>query len=97
MTINLLHKMLPSKEEIEKLVHEQIAQNEKLGHSSGGSGHLGCVSYTLDKIDEPTQTKTAWEVHYHYTIVVETEFTYYPDNPPYETPHSGVLILKKEA
>ena len=79
--------------EIEQIVRKQIESVEKLGDRAGGSGHMGHVSYRLDKIVTRTLEDGNTEVTYDYTLMVETEFTYYPDNPPYETPVSGNIIL----
>ena len=37
-----------------------------------------------------------WEIPYSYTVFVETEFTYYPDNPPHEYTREGVARVDDE-
>jgi hypothetical protein len=85
-----------SKAEIEKLVDEKIRQEEKMGDQAGGSGHLSYVDYMIDHIDEPVITEEGYRIDYRYTLIITTEFTYEPDNPPYRDPRSGSLIIKAE-
>jgi len=80
---------------IEKIVRKQIETTEKLGDQTGGSGHMGHASYRIDEIRSRKLENGNTEVKYNYTLMVETEFTYYPDNPPYETPVSGSIILDR--
>lgn len=76
-----------SEKRLEEIVRQKICQDETLGDQAGGSGHAGHSSYTLDEIKTPEKTslkgKECWKIEYHYTVTVTTEFTYYPDNPPY--------------
>ena len=83
-------------ERLQEIIEAQIAKDEKLGGQSGGSGHLGDVGYVLDGVDEPVRLGNAWEVTYRYTIIVTTEFTIYPDNPPYEYSHVKTITLDDE-
>jgi len=78
---------------IEKIVREQIEKVEKLGDQAGGSGHMGHISYRIDGIKTKELEDGNREVSYDYTLMVETEFTYYPDNPPHEISVSGILVL----
>jgi hypothetical protein len=76
-----------SEKRLEDIVHDKIGQDEKLGDQVGGSGHMSFVSSSIDEIKKPEKAmidgKDCWKIEYHYTVTVETEFTYYPDNPPY--------------
>lgn len=86
-----------SESEIEDIIKNKIDQDEGLGDQVGGSGHLGYVSYTIDNISQPKRVETdkgdGWEITYDYTLIVETEFTYYPDNPPREYKYKKTIIL----
>ena len=73
-----------TKEELEILVRQDIEKHEKLGDQAGGSGHMAHVSYEIRSIDSRTLGKNRIKVFYSYVTYTETEFTYYPDNPPYE-------------
>jgi hypothetical protein len=88
---------LLSQELIEKIVSEQIKLDKNVGQQAGGSGHLGYVSYRINQIDEPIRAqfeeKNVWKITYTYTITVETEFTYYPDNPPKEYKYQKILLV----
>ena len=88
---------MTNKEKIENLVRQKIEKDEKLGHQAGGSGHMSHVSYTIDSIETKDTDEEKIEISYKYTIVVETEFTYYPDNPPYEYLYEGKLIIDKKS
>jgi hypothetical protein len=84
-------------ERLREIVVAHIERNERLGYQAGGSGHLGYVSFEVDKIGEPTRIGSGegevWEVAYSYTLFVETEFTYYPDNPPHEYRKSATVLI----
>jgi hypothetical protein len=85
-----------SEKRLREILEAQIAKDEKLGSQSGSSGHLGDVGYALDEIDEPVRRGEGWEVTYRYTIIVTTEFTIYPDNPPYEYGHEKTITLDEK-
>ncbi|MFH2096868.1 MAG: hypothetical protein ABIJ16_14255 [Bacteroidota bacterium] len=74
--------MLPE-DEIIGIVKKTIEQDENPGYKSGSSDHVGYVSYVIDSV-ESRQLDECVELCYVYTIIIETEFTYYPDNPPHE-------------
>ena len=82
-----------TKEQIETAVQRQIEKDENLGDQAGGSGHMSYVSYTVDEIGDPVETDYGWEVDYKYTVVVTTEFTIEPDNPPYTYPKVGNVVI----
>ena len=79
--------------EIIHLIRSKIEADEKLGEFAGGSGHLSDISYTLDEISEPEKSGEGTIVRYKYTISITTEFTVYPDNPPYEYKKEGEIVL----
>jgi hypothetical protein len=84
-------------EELRKIVDSHIRGRERLGEQAGGSGHLGYVSYALGEIGEPVRGEGGvWEIPYSYTVFVETEFTYYPDNPPHEYRREAVARVDDE-
>ena len=85
-----------TREGLEKIIRSAIESEEKLGEQSGGSGHMGYVDYNIDKIDEPVLTEEGYSVSYSYTLIITTEFTYEPDNPPYRVPVSKTLLIDKE-
>lgn len=82
-----------SDKEIQDLVKQKIESEEKTGEQAGGSGHLSYASYTIHNIDTREINKECLEISYQYTLIVETEFTIYPDNPPYEYMRSGKIII----
>lgn len=83
--------------EILSIVDSVIRKDEKLGEQAGGSGHLGFVTHHIDNINEVRQVQTnkgqGWKITYTYTIVVETEFTYYPDNPPRQIKYKKAIVI----
>jgi hypothetical protein len=81
--------------DIEKLVREKIEREEKPGESAGGSGHLGNVDYRIESIEKPVPVKGGFRIKYRYTRIITTEFTFEPDNPPYQVPLEGCLIIDK--
>ena len=85
-----------SREELEKILRRIIESEEKLGTQSGGSGHLGYVDYMLEEFGDPVLTGDQYSVTYKYTLIVTTEFTYEPDNPPYRTPVTKTALIRKE-
>jgi hypothetical protein len=88
--------MLP-KSKIEKIVTRVITRDEKLGSRAGGSGHSGYSSFVINTLGNPSKTpfkgRSAWEITYHYTLTIETEFTQYPDNPPQEYKYEKRIII----
>ncbi len=89
-------RMFP-KAKVEKIVTGVINRDEKLGRGVGGSGHSGYTSFVINTLGKPLKRRyneiNAWEITYTYTIIVETEFTYYPDNPPREYKYQKSIIL----
>ena len=84
------------KEEIESAIKSHIESRHRIGEHSGGSGHKGFVSYTIDEYDHKILDNGNIQVSFKYTITTETEFTYYPDNPPYEDKYEEVFLLDKD-
>lgn len=86
-----------SDSQLRNIVEAKIKEEEKLGDQVGGSGHLGNVSYELAEIISPKKVQTdhgaGWEITYSYTIIVVTEFTIYPDNPPYESKYRKTIVI----
>lgn len=87
-------------QKLQKAIEQWIQENEKLGDHAGGSGNMGFTSYILDSIEPPVEllveSPGMFHVKFHYRIIVETEFTYYPDNPPYEYPKMGEINVDKD-
>ena len=83
--------------ELRDIIKDKISHDEKLAEQVGGSGHLGYVSYKIDSIGKPERIQIeagdGWKIIYAYTVIVETEFTYYPDNPPYEYKYKKTNII----
>ena len=86
-----------SEKNLKDIVDKQISKDEKLGDQAGGSGHMSYVSYSIDEIKKPEKAKIdgkdCWKIEYHYTLTVETEFTYYPDNPPYTYKYGKTIFV----
>ena len=70
--------------EILDIIKNKIELDENLGDQKGGSGHLGFVNYGVKDYSHELINPSKIKIIYTYTIFVETEFTYYPDNPPQE-------------
>lgn len=75
-------------ENLKEKLTNYISELEKIGENRGGSGHLGYKSLEIKNISEMKENKQIYEelfvILVEYRIIIETEFTYYPDNPPYE-------------
>ncbi|MFX0125228.1 MAG: hypothetical protein ACFFAE_16495 [Candidatus Hodarchaeota archaeon] len=88
-----------TEKEISEIIKDKIELDENLGEQVGGSGHLGYKSFKIDHINKPkkiiTATDKTWRITYTYTLSVETEFTYDPDNPPHEYKYKKAIILDK--
>ena len=82
-----------TKNQIKEIIEKKIQKDEKLGTQTGGSGHLGHVSFVLNWMNVKDLPGNKYEVEYKYTLVIETEFTYYPDNPPMEYPNSKKVVI----
>ncbi len=66
---------------IRTYIENWLKKHHNVGESAGGSGHLGSVSLSILST-ELTKSKDRIIAEVQYDISVETEFTYYPDNPP---------------
>lgn len=84
------------KEIIEKILGEIIAKDEQLGESSGGSEHLSNTTFAIDDIKISEMEEDVFYITYCYSIYIETEFTYYPDNPPYEYSYQKTIQLDSD-
>ena len=84
-----------TEEEIKTVVTSKIESEEKLGDQSGGSGHSGCVSYLLTEVHAKERNDGRTEISYRYKILVENEFTIYPDNPPMESLRKKTIVIDK--
>ena len=76
-----------------ELIKKHIEGKEKPGHQSGGSGHMGYVSFVIDNFKTESLPDWKTQVKYRYTKYIETEFTYEPDNPPMSYPSEGNFIF----
>jgi len=85
-----------SDEQIEDIVRRYIESKEKLGTHSGGSGHMSDISYNIDDISEPEDCEEGCSVTFQYTIVVISEFTVWPDNPPSEHRYAKKIIIDEK-
>lgn len=70
-----------------------IKSRHRLGEQGGGSGHKGYVSFRVDDYEVHDIEDNKTEVSFKYTLITETEFTYYPDNPPYEDRYESKIII----
>ncbi len=88
------------KSKIEKIVTRVITHDEKLGNRVGGSGHSGHTSFVINTLGNPIKRqfkgRNEWEITYDYTITIETEFTYYPDNPPKEYRYKKTILIDQD-
>lgn len=82
--------------EVLEIIKQKIRSDEKLGHQTGGSGHAGFVDYTVDGFQTLQNSPELLEIAYSYRVSVETEFTYYPDNPPAEYCYQKVIVVNRE-
>jgi len=86
-----------SDSDLQNIVKAKINNEESLGEQVGGSGHLAYVEYEIEEISQPKKVKIdkrqGWEITYYYTIIVTTEFTIYPDNPPYRYKYKKTIIV----
>ncbi len=85
--------------ELDEITRRKIEQDENLGDQVGGSGHLGHISFEIDKIGPLKEVEfnknRTWQITFEYTLFVTTEFTYYPDNPPYEYKYSKTITINE--
>lgn len=89
-----------NEEEAAAIAKAHIENEHSLGESAGGSGHLGYTSIrglTVEDIQqEVIDGKVCWKINYQYTLVTETEFTYYPDNPPDTSRYTKEITVDAE-
>ncbi len=83
------------KEAIKAIIRKQIEKDERLGDQVGGSGHSSFVSYTIKDYETKPLENNALKIKYSYEVTVETEFTYYPDNPPQVYKHEKTIVVDR--
>jgi hypothetical protein len=98
MKLSEMILMFP-KDKLENIITRIITRDEKLGRRVGGSGHSSYTSFIITTLGNPQKTRfknqIVWQVTYIYTIIVETEFAYYPDNPPQEYRYQKSILLNQ--
>ena len=92
----LSFRIMLSDKEIKEIIRKEIEAGNKLGELHGGSGHLGFASYEIKDFNSKILDTGNTEIDYSYIIYVETEFTYYPDNPPKEYHYEDKIIVDKD-
>jgi len=90
-----MKNMLTDKEILD-IIKRKIESDENLGEKHGGSGHLGYVSYKIKDYQIQQISQERFKITYRYCLYVETEFTYYPDNPPMEYNYQKALIVNRD-
>jgi hypothetical protein len=85
-----------TEKEILEIIKNKIESDTQLGDQSGGSGHMGFVSYEIKDFKTRAVSSDMLEIAYNYCTFVETEFTYYPDNPPREYLFSHTIIVDRD-
>lgn len=81
-----------SQEQIVQLVRDKIISEVNPGDHAGSSGHLGNRQLEITWI-HASRLETSWKAEGEYIVTTETEFTIYPDNPPYEEHYKIQMIL----
>lgn len=82
-----------TEEEIIQILNDKIIEDEKLGQKAGGSGHSGFVYFDILSHEACPLPGNLWQINYQYKLIVETEFTYYPDNPPMEYSREKSIVI----
>ena len=80
---SFLYLSMLSEDKIKAILLEFLKKQEGTGTQTGGSGHLSDIGVFIDKLVISDQTEEV-EVSVEFIVLIETEFTYYPDNPPKE-------------
>ena len=84
-------------EQIKQIINSRLNEMEKTGKNAAVSGHLGFKSIIIDGIGKPElqkrDTSDRYQLTCNYRVIVETEFTYYPDNLPQEYPKKARFIM----
>ncbi|PLW92507.1 MAG: hypothetical protein C0592_10445 [Marinilabiliales bacterium] len=83
-----------SKEEILQIILGIIEKQEGAGTHSGGSGHLSGLGIKIDKLNIKNDEGNIF-AEVEYRVIIESEFTYYPDNPPKEYRYQKSFLLSE--
>jgi hypothetical protein len=81
--------------EIREIVEQKIRSVVEPGEQTGSSGHLGFVEFRVDSLAINPMDRGRVKVDYTYTVFIETEFTYYPDNPPHEYKYGQSIVIDR--
>jgi metal-responsive CopG/Arc/MetJ family transcriptional regulator len=88
---------MQQEELINELVRKQIEKDHQLEEQTGGSGHLSFVSCHIDEIIWKKRQDKKLEIQYAYHLIIETEFTCEPDNPPHRSYYKKTIISELAA
>ena len=86
------------KEKISENLLRHIEAEENIGHHGGGSGHLSHISVQIDLIEilEVSSNNYSHKAIVNYVKIIESEFTFYPDNPPHEYNYTQTFYLDSD-
>ena len=80
--------------EIKTIIEGLILRDEKMGEQAAGSGHLAYKDFSINDIQILCQEAGGpTRVIYDYTLSTVSEFTVYPDNPPFEERFRKEILL----
>ncbi len=85
-----------SEDEIREIINHKIESDELTGYQGGGSSHLAYKTCRMNSFEASRISLREIEIIYQYTVYVETEFTYFPDNPPAEYQHKKIIIVNSK-
>lgn len=79
--------------QIVTIIKEIITREENQGTHAGGSGHLADIGFRIDHLEIIRSEKEFVRINFFYTVTISTEFTIYPDNPPYEYRKKNFAVI----
>ncbi len=85
-----------SESEIIEIINHKIELDEGTGYKEGGSSHLSYKSFQMNSFETSRISLQETEIIYRYTVYVETEFTYFPDNPPTEYQYKKMILVNSK-
>ncbi|PLX06139.1 MAG: hypothetical protein C0596_16780 [Marinilabiliales bacterium] len=80
-------------DKIKEIILQYLNKEEEAGNSSGGSGHMAFKSVGSIEIIDTIFQKIQTQIIFKYRVTIETEFTYYPDNPPYFYDYKQSILI----
>lgn len=79
---SFIYLTMLARKTIIEIIRNWLETDECAEAKAGGSGHLSDIGIYIEKLVTKLDKNQMIFVEVEYKVIVDSEFTYYPDNPP---------------